>query len=223
MRKDDDFIATSSCLLLADLENYPPLNIDKNLMVQLMKHTSFFSYKRVYVLIKNNQIIAALLYLDKKSKFDEKKVINVLSTCSKFNLDTFNQIKNGYFLPILDFHEDYYIVNIGVRKNEQSKGYGKLLLNYFLKKFKDKTISLECLANNTQAFTFYSSLGFIYQYRFKTYSFYPSDMTSYHMIKSSSKEKNKKTTRLALIFGLFFLTLIILFLILIFIFTILRK
>lgn len=199
MKKSDDFSIAGKCLILADKENYPPLNINAETMGELIKTTSYFSYKNIFVITFNDQIVGSLLYFDKKTKFDDNNILNVLKKDSNFDLKAYEEIKKGYFIPALNFHEDIYLFNIGLLDEHQSKGYGKRLLSYFLLKFKNKSISLECLSNNEKAFNFYNSFGFIKQFSFKTYSYLPFECTSFHMVKDNRKEMKTKINKVAII------------------------
>lgn len=213
MKKSDDFFIVGRCLILADKENYPPLNINAETMGELIKTTSYFSYKNIFVITFNNQIIGALLYFDKKTKFDEENILNILKKDFHFDLNAFEHIKKGYFIPALDFHEDIYLFNIGVLDEYQSKGYGNQLLSYFLFKFKNKSISLECLSNNKRAFNFYKSFGFIKQFSFKTYSYLPFECTSFHMVKDNKKEMKIKNNKATIIIFTSIISAILIFLV----------
>jgi ribosomal protein S18 acetylase RimI-like enzyme len=48
-----------------------------------------------------------------------------------------------------------------IERNYRGKGFGKTLLEYFIKKYKDVTILLDVLESNKLALNLYTSLGFI--------------------------------------------------------------
>lgn len=209
----DDILKISEMLLLSDEENYPILfkdNLGVEIFASLIKETKFFSYKNIYGYFNDEgEIIASLLYLNKNTIFDEDKIKEILIRYNSYDEKVFDSIKNGYFLDLLKFHEDIYIYNLATSKKYQHQGYGKKLLTSFLNKYKNCSISLECLKSNTNAFDFYSSLGFNILYSYKTYTYFESDLISYHMVYSLKKDKNFKVNKSKIIISLIFIFLLL--------------
>ncbi|MGM9874235.1 MAG: GNAT family N-acetyltransferase [Bacilli bacterium] len=216
---NDDFNEISSTLLLSDLENYPLLfkeDKKKDIFNALLKESKYFSYKNVYgYFTDEGKMVASMMYFTKKTIFDEDKIKEILLRFDSYDENIFTSIKDGYFIKLLNFHEDIYIYNLAVNEQYQSQGYGKKLLSNFINKYKNHSISLECLKHNEKAFHLYESLSFKPLYSFKTYTYFESNYMSYHMVYSLKKENNLKINKSKIIICSLFIFILLVILILI--------
>lgn len=209
----DDIDKISEMLLSSDNENYPLLFKEEKrieIFSSLIKESKYFSYKNIYgYFSSDNTIVSSMMVFKKNNIFDEEKIKEILLRYDSYDEKIFNDIKNGYFLKLMNFHEDFYIYNLATSKDYLHQGYGKKLLTSFLNKYKDYSISLECLKNNVNAFNFYCSVGFTSLYSFKTYTYFTSDLISYHMVYSLKKEKNFKINNSKIILSLIFIFILL--------------
>ncbi len=113
-----------------------------------------YSYENCWLLENEQEIIAAaVIYNGADLQILKQPVINEIKT--RFNRD---------FIPEDETQEgEYYIDCIGVKQNQQGKGYGSKILHFLINKYvhkKGKTLGLLVDKDNPEAKKLYIKLGF---------------------------------------------------------------
>lgn len=110
--------------------------------------------------------------------WQQEMFLQEIENDNAFLLETKEDKKLIGYICGLQILDEYMITNIAVAKNEQHKGYGKMLLDFLLKLIERegcKTCYLEVRAGNYQAVSFYLDHGFETIGRRKEYYRYPTE------------------------------------------------
>lgn len=118
------------------------------------KEQNQYSYQNCYVLEIDNNIVAAV------NIYDGAKIRKLREPVAEYILKHYNK----KFSPEDESNEgEYYIDSMGVKAEEQGKGYGTILLSFLIEEFSikcQKPLGLLVDKNNPKAKILYNKLGF---------------------------------------------------------------
>lgn len=131
------------------------------------------------IVAEYEKAIVGILCFIEEDYFDDKKAYQ--EAFLKTGLEQpqyFDEVFKVYWQKIIheDFTNSYYISNVAVHKNYQNLGIGKMLLNYFKEKHKDKPIMLDVVKDNTSAIHAYLKSGFEILNKDSTKSEFPTPL-----------------------------------------------
>ena len=142
----------------------------ETIMQELLFTDSIFSYKNMLLAEDNGKTIGLLLYFEKIVKLPQ--TIEHYMEIDKEKAEDFNNVIQEYFTPLLSkIDKDcIYINNLCVDTKNRKRGIGAKLIEYLIKIFSERKITLDCLEDNTAAVNFYLKSGFKIIERFGGYA-----------------------------------------------------
>lgn len=186
---DDDLLELSKIQYLSDPYVYPPWflydeDIAFKCLEYLSRNSEIFNYKNTLIALDdNNKIVGTLLYLINNTNY-HFNVFNKMWKDLKIKPSTAHQLTvEGYLQQIIDFHSDFYLLNLAVAKNARNQGIGTKLMLAFEEKISQGTITLEVVGENSSAISLYEKLGYEKIEEYKTFCLFNQDLKSYHMYK----------------------------------------
>lgn len=163
----DDVNSIAKLIYSSDLNIYgamfgDEMRASKIWQALILTNTININLQNLIVAEYEKAIVGILCFIE-EDYFDDKKAYQ--EAFLKTGLEQpqyFDEVFKVYWQKIIheDFTNSYYISNVAVHKNYQNLGIGKMLLNYFKEKHKDKPIMLDVVKDNTSAIHAYLKSGF---------------------------------------------------------------
>lgn len=158
----DDFEQVGELIYLTDPYIYPywfQNNIDeaKKMFNILIRKNTIFNYKNCIVAIENKKIIGLILSVAKENKITDK-----LESLKKISFN-YRYVIEKYISKIYKLYkkDTIYIMCVCVLPEFRNHKVASKMMDFFIKKFKNREFLLDVLVDNTFAKKLYKNFGFV--------------------------------------------------------------